>query len=209
MRARVQPEAKARQRSREHRIVPLRHVASAGTDVRIGPPECGGTDDGPVTFAPRRSTVDVRVRVAREWRPACRTAPFADRRMSEPANAELLRYVNPSGDPGTIVSTALKTLLRDAERRRCADVRRPRSNGLHVSHTRHVPAAVKRAVWTRDKGQCGFVGTEGRCRERAFLELHHLLPFAAGGPATVDNLQLRCRAHNVYEAEPQASASTS
>jgi hypothetical protein len=33
------------------------------------------------------------------------------------------------------------------------------------------------------------------------LEFHHLDPFAVGGDATIDNIQLRCRAHNVYEAE--------
>lgn len=119
---------------------------------------------------------------------------------------ELLRHSCPSGDPGTLVSTALKTLLRDVERRKLADVGRPRRHGAHVSHTRHVPAAVKRAVWTRDKAQCAFVGTEGRCRERSGLELHHVRPFSAGGLTTAENLQLRCRAHNVFEAELQVSA---
>lgn len=114
---------------------------------------------------------------------------------------ELLRHSIPSGDAAHIVGTALKALLRDVERRRLADVHRPRASGLQISHTRHVPAAVKRAVWTRDKAQCAFMGTEGRCSERAFLELHHVIPFARGGPATVENLQLRCRAHNSYEAE--------
>jgi hypothetical protein len=33
------------------------------------------------------------------------------------------------------------------------------------------------------------------------LHYHHRLPFADGGPTTVDNLELRCRAHNSYEAE--------
>jgi len=28
-----------------------------------------------------------------------------------------------------------------------------------------------------------------------------VLPFADGGPTTLDNLQLRCRAHNAYEAK--------
>ena len=64
-----------------------------------------------------------------------------------------------------------------------------------------MPASVKRAVWARDGGQCAFVGTEGRCTARGFLELHHVEPFALGGPTTIDNLQLRCRAHNAYEAE--------
>ena len=101
----------------------------------------------------------------------------------------------------------MKTLLRDVERRRLADVHRPRADGLQLSHTRHVPAAVKRAVWARDKAQCAFVGTEGRCRERAFLELHHVAPFSEGGPTTAENLQLRCRAHNVYETELRAATS--
>jgi hypothetical protein len=34
---------------------------------------------------------------------------------------------------------------------------------------------------TRDGGQCAFVGTEGRCTARGFLELHHVAPFALGG----------------------------
>ena len=30
---------------------------------------------------------------------------------------------------------------------------------------------------------------------------HHCVPFADGGAATVENIELRCRAHNAYEAE--------
>jgi hypothetical protein len=45
------------------------------------------------------------------------------------------------------------------------------------------------------------VGTHGRCKETAFLEFHHVEPFAAGGAATSRNVQLRCRPHNLYEAE--------
>jgi hypothetical protein len=55
-------------------------------------------------------------------------------------------------------------------------------------------------VWQRDEGRCAFVGRTGRCRETAFLEFHHVAPYAAGGAATADNIQLRCRAHNQYEA---------
>jgi hypothetical protein len=114
---------------------------------------------------------------------------------------ELLRHSIPSGDPAKIVSCALKTLLRDVERRKLADVHRPRVPRPQASRTRSVPAAVKRAVWARDKAQCAFVGSEGRCTERAFLELHHVIPFARGGPTAVENVQLRCRAHNQYEAD--------
>jgi hypothetical protein len=68
--------------------------------------------------------------------------------------------------------------------------------------SRHVPAAVRRAVWTRDGGRCAFVSENGRrCTERGFIEFHHTAPYAAGGEATVDSIELRCRAHNLYEGE--------
>jgi hypothetical protein len=66
--------------------------------------------------------------------------------------------------------------------------------------SRRPPAAVKRAVWLRDLGRCAFVGTTGhRCNERRFVEFHHVDPYALGGEATVDGIQLRCRRHNDYE----------
>ena len=76
----------------------------------------------------------------------------------------------------------------------------PRESGKPPSGSRHIRAAVRREVWRRDEGQCAFVGTTGRCTERGFLEFHHVEPYAAGGAATAENIQLRCRAHNAYEA---------
>ena len=71
-----------------------------------------------------------------------------------------------------------------------------------VTRSRDIPNAVQRGAWRRDGGQCGFVGKDGlRCKERSFLEFHHIQAFARGGPATVDNIGLRCRRHNQYEAE--------
>lgn len=68
--------------------------------------------------------------------------------------------------------------------------------------SRHVPAHVKRQVWQRDAGQCAFVASTGhRCSERVFLEFHHVQPYAKGGPASVENISLRCRRHNHYEGE--------
>ena len=63
-------------------------------------------------------------------------------------------------------------------------------------------STLDRLVWDRDEGRCAFVGITGRrCEERKFLEFHHVKPWAASGPPTVENLALRCRAHNRYEAE--------
>jgi hypothetical protein len=57
-------------------------------------------------------------------------------------------------------------------------------------------------VWARDEGRCAFVAESGRrCDATALLEFHHVDPYGVGGPPTVANIQLRCRAHNQYEAE--------
>jgi hypothetical protein len=47
------------------------------------------------------------------------------------------------------------------------------------------------------------VRREGGAVARAqLLEFHHANePYALGGAATAENIALRCRAHNVYEAE--------
>jgi hypothetical protein len=114
---------------------------------------------------------------------------------------DLLRHSVPNGDPAEILDRALTLLIADAERKKCAAVAAPRTRGADIEQsTRHIPAAVRREVWTRDGGRCAFVGREGRCGESGFLEFHHVEPFAAGGATTVGNLELRCRAHNAYEA---------
>jgi hypothetical protein len=114
---------------------------------------------------------------------------------------DLLRHAIPSGDPAAVVERALALLVQELERRKLAFVGRPRTALESRRDSRHVPAAVKREVWRRDGGQCAFVGAAGRCAERGFLEVHHVIPFADGGATDAANLQLRCRAHNAYEAE--------
>jgi hypothetical protein len=113
----------------------------------------------------------------------------------------LLRHRVPSGDVAEIFDRALTLLLADLRKTRYADTSRRRSLPSRPNTGRHVAAAVKREVWTRDGGQCAFVGAAGRCTERGFLEYHHVIPFADGGATDVTNLQLRCRAHNAFEAE--------
>lgn len=116
---------------------------------------------------------------------------------------DLMRHACPSGDVAVVFERALTMLLQHLERAKLARASRSRPHPQRgtKSGSRHIPAAVRRAVWTRDDGQCAFVGARGRCTERGFLEFHHLVPFADGGPAVVENIQLRCRAHNQYESE--------
>lgn len=106
----------------------------------------------------------------------------------------------PNGDPAEIFDRALTLLVQHAERTKLAAAKRPRPSAAPVGRSRHIPSDVKRAVWKRDDGRCGFVGSEGRCAERGFLEFHHVVPYAKGGLATIENIVLRCRAHNQHHA---------
>jgi hypothetical protein len=123
---------------------------------------------------------------------------------------DLLRREIPSGDPAVIVDRALSLLLDKVEKAkwgaaaspRPAPPIRPGADSPNAKGSRHVPRAVVRAIDQRDGRQCAFVSTDGhRCRERVFLEKHHVITHAEGGPATVGNMSLRCRRHNQYEAE--------
>lgn len=55
---------------------------------------------------------------------------------------------------------------------------------------RYIPAATRRFVWKRDRGECQV------CQTRHGLQLDHIRPFAEGGPNTPENLRLLCGAHN-------------
>ena len=108
----------------------------------------------------------------------------------------LMRHSIPSGDPAAIFDRALTLLLAELDRTRLAATTRPRGSRPPAPSSRHIPAAVKRAVWTRDEGRCAFEGPRGRCTETGFLAFHHVMPYARGGPTIVENIELRCPAHN-------------
>jgi len=107
-------------------------------------------------------------------------------------------------DEGTVLERALDALIAKLEARKLAKTKRPRAAGAKRTSTdpRHVPAEVRRAVAARDDGRCTFVGDHGhRCESREELEFDHVAPVAKGGASTVENVRLRCRAHNQLEAE--------
>jgi 5-methylcytosine-specific restriction endonuclease McrA len=63
--------------------------------------------------------------------------------------------------------------------------------------SRHIPTAIRRAVAERDGERCTFVAGDGRlCGTRDSLEFHHLVPFARSHRHQVNEITLRCRAHN-------------
>jgi len=114
---------------------------------------------------------------------------------------DALRREIPNGDPAEIVARALAALRQVVEKRLFSATDRPRAAAPTASTaSRDIPADVERAVWRRDQGQCSFEGPHHRCEERAYLEYHHLTPWIVGGQPSVENIALRCRAHNEYES---------
>jgi hypothetical protein len=113
---------------------------------------------------------------------------------------DLLRHSIPNGDPAAIFDRALTLLLTQLSKTKFSVAGRPRPGRQTRPGSRHISAAVKREVWQRDGSRCTFRGEQGRCTETGFLEFHHVVPYARGGATTSENLELRCRTHNAYQA---------
>jgi hypothetical protein len=114
---------------------------------------------------------------------------------------DLMRHAVPNGDPAVVFDRALTLLLTELEKAKVGSTGRPGPRRASAAGSRHIPAEVKRAVWRRDGGRCTFEGSRGRCAETGFREFHHVRPFAVGGAAKEANIELRCAAHNQYEAD--------
>ena len=64
-----------------------------------------------------------------------------------------------------------------------------------------MPRDVRREVARRDENCCAYRdGAGNRCTATKNLEYHHIVPYALQGPPTVDNISLRCKAHNLHHA---------
>jgi hypothetical protein len=142
-----------------------------------------------VSLAPRRFKIEVTV----------------DQQTHDRLRAlqDLLSHQSQSADPAVIVSRAIALLLDDTLKKKAAVVAAPRAGGAPATRrTRTIPAAIRRAVWKRDVGRCTFADEQGqRCRATRCIEYHHEFPYGKGGRHEVENLALRCRAHNQYQAD--------
>jgi hypothetical protein len=183
-------------------MIEVEHPRSDPAPVEV--PQANGDDarramTAPVHPAPVGLTVLAPLSSSR-YRLQCTIGEGAhtDLRLAQ----DLLRREIPNGDPGAIIERALALLVAQIAKEKTAATSMPGPARSATPGARHIPASVKRAVWLRDRGQCAFVAKAGRrCAERAFLELHHIHPFALGGEGTVSNISLRCRRHNTYEAQ--------
>jgi 5-methylcytosine-specific restriction endonuclease McrA len=117
---------------------------------------------------------------------------------------DLLRHTIPDADVGKILAKAIGELLERVKKQKvgsCAKPRAPRASSV-ATPSRHIPAEIRRTVWERDGGRCAYVSRDGtRCGETGRIEFHHQVPWARCRAHEVDNIALRCRAHNHYEGE--------
>jgi 5-methylcytosine-specific restriction endonuclease McrA len=124
------------------------------------------------------------------------------------AKLERLKALRPGAGLAELIDQAVTEKLERLEARRFGLSRKPRKGARRAPSTepspsRHIPAAVRRAVYARDGGRCRFVDETGRrCPATGSLQFDHgRVPWARGGEHTVENLRLLCPAHNALEAE--------
>jgi 5-methylcytosine-specific restriction endonuclease McrA len=117
---------------------------------------------------------------------------------------ELLSHSIPSGDLVEVLEKICELAICQLEKKKFGVTSRSRTSAKGASvRGRHIPYAERRKVLARDGHQCTFTSASGnRCSSRTRLEFHHDgKEFARGGESTTDNLRLRCKPHNQYEAE--------
>jgi hypothetical protein len=93
-------------------------------------------------------------------------------------------HVQPGATDEQVLTAALELLIEKQEKRKAS-----------------VPAKVKREVVKRDEGKCQWpVVGGGVCGSTVRLEVDHVVPRGRGGPSTVSNCRILCKAHNLEAA---------
>jgi 5-methylcytosine-specific restriction endonuclease McrA len=139
------------------------------------------------------------------------TADAEFKRLLEEVRA-LASHRRPNADLLSLMKQGLEAYRRELLKERYgvgSKARRTKRMSVNSSElasgvwkrSRRVSAAVAREVYLRDGGCCTFSAANGqRCGARRFLEIDHVTPWAEHGESTVENLRLRCRAHNQHAA---------
>jgi HNH endonuclease len=117
------------------------------------------------------------------------------------AARDALSHSHPGADVEAVLEAGLDLLLAARDRKRGL-VKKPRTAPPAPSaRPRHVPAAVRREVFTRDEGKCQWpVSSGGVCGSTRRLQLDHIVPIARGGTSTLSNLRIVCSVHNIVAA---------
>jgi hypothetical protein len=119
---------------------------------------------------------------------------------------DLMRSSVPDGDLARIIDIAITEKLERLEAKRFGKTRAPRKTLAEtdtMAKSRHIPAAVRRAVYERDQGRCTYEDARGkRCTARDQLEFHHHdVPYGKKGDHSLKNVRITCESHNKLLAE--------
>jgi hypothetical protein len=113
-----------------------------------------------------------------------------------------MRSSVPDGDLAAVIEELVSERLESKRYGKTEAPRKSLDEADTSPSSRYITAPVRRAVCARDKDQCAFVDETGRrCTERNNLEFHHRKPCGRAGDRSPENIELRCRAHNLYEPE--------
>jgi hypothetical protein len=133
---------------------------------------------------------------------------------------DLLAHSVAPGDLNAVFEHALDAIIDKLKKRRFAVGVAPRparkpaeqpsgaadavasSKKQDRSPSRYIPSWMKRAIYQRDGGRCTYVdvATGRRCTSTRTLEYDHVNGFAIVKVHNVDDITLRCRAHNMHRA---------
>ncbi len=185
-------------------LLPQRTTSLASPTVHVTPP-CSG-ERVQVEVELRDSSPPARPARIEPRSPGrfALTVPMSEHTVGALRKLEALLSHRRNADLESIVARAIDELLERTERERTGKARRPRPTDAksNAGTTRAPRRAARRAVWEGDDESCAYVSPDGhRCGSMHRLQVHHVEPFARGGPTNVANLSLRCAAHNRYEAE--------
>jgi len=171
----------------------------------------------PLPIVPRAALSPSPTQAVSSTTPRARTEPLGAERYRVQFTADrethaqlaelraLMRHQIPDGDVGKILAKAISVLLERVRKQKFAETSAPRTaptSPPQIDHpSRHVPAAVRRAVWKRDEGRCTFVSDGGRrCDSKEFVEFDHADGWSNTRSHSIAAITLRCRAHNQLRA---------
>jgi 5-methylcytosine-specific restriction endonuclease McrA len=81
----------------------------------------------------------------------------------------------------------------------------------NLNQRRPIAASIRHAFDLRDRADgCAHIDECGnRCGSHRALEYDHIIPYALGGPDTVENVRLLCREHNAFHSHRTFGAAAS
>ncbi|MFL5262101.1 MAG: HNH endonuclease [Anaeromyxobacteraceae bacterium] len=117
------------------------------------------------------------------------------------AARDALSHRHPGASAEAVLEAGLDLLLAERDRKRGLVEKPRKAPAAPSARPRHVPASLRRAVFTRDEGKCQWpMDGGGVCGSTTRLELDHVVPLARGGTTTLSNLRIACAFHNQLAA---------